>query len=253
MGENSAISWTTHTWNPWLGCTKVGRPCDHCYAEAMIDFRYGRARWGAGEDRVRTSPANWNLPLKWDRAAAAAGKIATVFCLSLGDIWDNEVDPRWRRDAFAVMEKTPNLLYLLLSKRIGNARKMCDPLTGNPMLPSNAALGSTMASQPEWDRDMSKLKEAARDLSARFTFASVEPMLGEINTNGELPDWVIVGGESGRDARPLNLDWVRSLRDQCRTGGVPFHFKQIGGLRPTSNGCQIDGREHKEFPAALAA
>lgn len=253
MGENSGISWTDHTWNPWLGCTKVGPACDDCYAEALMDTRYGRVRWGAGEDPVRTSPSTWAAPLKWNRAAAAAGKIAAVFCLSLGDIWDNEVDPLWRRHAFAVMERTPHLVYLLLSKRIGNARKMCDPLAGNPLLPPNAALGSTMVSQPEWDRDYPKLKEAGRDLGARFIFASVEPMLGPIDSRDDLPDWVITGGESGRTPRHLPMEWVRSMRDQCARNGVAFHHKQWSGPQPKANGCELDGREHKEFPAALAA
>ena len=198
----------------------------------MMDERYGRVRWGAGEDRVRTSPANWKLPFKWNEAARLAGRIDTVFCLSLGDIWDNEVDPLWRRDAFRIMDVTPNLLYLLLSKRVGNAIKMCDPMSGNPCLPSNAALGATMVNQEEWDRDLPKLKEAGRILDAQFTFASVEPMLGPIDARGELPSWVIVGGESGSHARPMHPDWVRSLRRQCADAGVPYFFKQWGEWKP---------------------
>jgi protein gp37 len=241
MGQNSKIEWCDHTWNPWMGCTKVGPPCDHCYAERDMDLRYGRVRWGAGEDRIRTSVANWNLPLRWDRAAAAASKIATVFCLSLGDIWDNEVDPLWRRDAFAVMERTPNLLYLLLSKRIGNACKMCDPLAGNPPLPRNAALGATMATQDEWDRDLPKLMEAGRDLGARFTFASVEPMLGPIDARGDLPDWLIVGGESGPSARPMHPYWARSLKEQSAAAGIPFLFKQWGNWKPGVSALNANG------------
>lgn len=283
MGENSKIEWCNHTQNWWLGCTKVGPPCDFCYAENMMDHRYGRVRWGAGEDRVRTSEQNWQQPFKWDRAAAKAGKRATVFSLSLGDIWDNEVDPRWRHDAFDVMEKTPNLIYLLLSKRIGNAVKMCDPCAGNRCLPRNAALGATMATQDEWDRDLPKLKDAARILEPIFTFASVEPMLGPIDALGQFPSWVICGGESGPHARPMHPDWPKSLRDQCAAAGVPYLFKQhgewfgelgSGNYRPASNGIQIhsfgdgriarrvgkkaagrllDGRTHDEFPAALTA
>ena len=245
MGEITAISWTDHTWNPWIGCAQVSPACDHCYAMALMDGRYQRVQWGVGQDRVRTSTHNWNEPLRWERKAAAAGRTETVFCLSLGDIWDNEVDPRWRREAFAVMRKTPHLVYLLLSKRIGNAVKMCDPMAGLDLLPDNAALGSTMVNQDEWDRDYPKLKEAARILRPRFTFASVEPMLGEINARGDLPDWVIVGGESGRDFRAIDPAWVRSMRDQCAAAGVAFHFKQWGGLRPKSNGCALDGIEHK--------
>ncbi len=228
MAENTKIEWADHTWNPWMGCTKISPACDGCYAEDMMSTRYQLVGWGAGEPRKRTSAQNWNQPLRWDRAAAKAGRIDTVFCLSLGDIWDNEVDETWRRQAFAVMERTPNLVYLLLSKRIGNAIRMCDPIYGCRGLPSNCTLGATMVNQAEWDRDMPKLRLAGQTLGARFTFASIEPMLGPIDMRGNLPDWVIVGGESGRHARPMHSDWVREIRDQCAEAEIPFHFKQWG-------------------------
>lgn len=226
--KNTKIEWCDNSWNPWYGCAPVSPACDHCYAEAMMDHRLGRVKWGPGEDRKRTSPDNWKQPLKWDREAKIAGKIATVFSLSLGDIWDNEVDPRWRREAFDVMDQTPNLLYLLLSKRIGNAIKMCDPRAGNRLLPENCALGATMIDQEEWDRDLPKLIEATMVLDARFSFASVEPMLGPINAHGTFPNWVICGGESGPHARPMHPQWARSLRDQCAAASVPFFLKQWG-------------------------
>lgn len=256
MGKDTKIEWADHTWNPWIGCTKVSPACDHCYAEDLMDRRYGRVRWGAGEDRARTSAATWNDPLRWNRAAAKAGKRATVFCLSLGDIWDNEVDPLWRRQAFDVMERTPNLTYLLLSKRIGNAMKMCDPLAGNSLLPRNAALGATVINQDEWDRDVPKLCRAAEVLAARFSFVSIEPMLGAIDTSqifglyeidegrwglkvgsrwAASPDWVIAGGESGPHARPTHPDWLRSLRDQCQAADVPFFMKQWGEWAPADD------------------
>lgn len=241
MGEKTKIEWCDHTWNPWFGCSKVSPACDFCYAEALMDTRYGKVSWGPGEDRKRTSPTNWREPLRWNKAASEAGRIETVFCLSLGDIWDNEVDPLWRSDAFGVMDATPNLLYLLLSKRIGNAVKMCDPMAGNRTLPRNAALGSTMVNQEEWDRDMPKLRHAAEVLGARFTFASVEPMLGEIDARGDLPDWVIVGGESGENARPMHPGWARSMRDQCAAAGKPFLFKQWGSCLP----CSWDGEDER--------
>lgn len=265
MAENTKIEWCDHTWNPWLGCTKVSPACDHCYAETMMDQRYGRVRWGAGEDRVRTSAVTWKAPFRWDRRAEAEGKRATVFCLSLGDIWDNEVDPLWRRQAFEVMERTPNLTYLLLSKRIGNAIAMCDPMAGNPCLPLNAALGATVINQEEWDRDLPKLLHAGEMLGARFTFASVEPMLGPIEAKGLLPSWVIVGGESGgKDVRPMRPAWARALRDQCQAAGVSFHFKQWGEFAPGDDapdahtamrrvgkkaaGRLLDGVEHNGIP-----
>lgn len=254
MSANSKIEWTDHTWNPWMGCTAVSPACDHCYAEDMMDRRYGRVRWGAGEDRARTSSANWREPLKWNRMAKEAGRIDRVFCLSLGDIWDNEVDPLWRAQAFEVMEQTPNLIWLLLSKRIGNAVKMCDPRGGNRFLPPNAALGATMVNQDEWDRDCLKLLEAGRALGALFTFASIEPMLGPIQMREEIPDWIIVGGESGSNARPMHPDWVRAIRDQCAGAGVPFFFKQWGEFVPSVTddygdgvACHQDGADCAKF------
>lgn len=232
MGENTKIEWADHTWNPWIGCTKISPACDHCYAEEMMANRYGRVSWGAGEDRSKTSASTWAAPLKWDRDAKASGHHAFVFCLSLGDIWDNEVDPEWRHSAFDVMDRTPNLTYLLLSKRIGNAEKMCSVNAGNRSLPRNAALGATMVNQDEWDRDAPKLEYAATVLGARFTFASIEPILGPIKMTGKIPDWVIVGGESGREARPAHPDWLRSLRDQCANAGAAFFFKQWGEWSP---------------------
>lgn len=245
MAEATKIEWTDHTWNPWIGCTNVSPACDHCYAEEMMANRYGRVQWGAGEDRIKTSRATWDAPLKWDRAAAAAGKPALVFCLSLGDIWDNEVDELWRHNALEVMQATPHLIWLLLSKRIGNAARMTNPLAGHRALPPNAALGATMVNQMEWDRDAPKLKEMGERLGALFTFASVEPMLEEIKTDGVMPDWVIVGGESGHGARHMAPDWARSLRKQCRAAGVPFFMKQM-----TRRATIPDDLMIREFPAA---
>lgn len=248
MAKNTKIEWATHTYNPWIGCAKVSPACDHCYAEDLMDVRYNRVNWGAGAARARTSPQTRNAPFKWDREAAKAGKKATVFCLSLGDIWDNEVDPLWRREAFDVMRATPNLIYLLLSKRIGNAVRMAEEAGG---LPPNAALGATVVNQDEADRDVPKLIRTAYGTDALFTFLSIEPLLGPIDltaiprspsTGGgymrpldgrfERICWVIVGGESGRHARPMHPGWVRSLRDQCAAAGVPFFFKQWGMWRP---------------------
>jgi protein gp37 len=247
MGKTS-IEWTRYqradgswapgfTFNPWIGCTKVGPACDHCYAEDMMANRYRRVEWGAGEDRIRTSAANWREPLRWDRIAQADGTRPTVFCLSLGDIWDNEVDPLWRRQLFDLIERTPHLIWLLLSKRIGNAIKMCDPMAGNTCLPKNAALGATMVTQPEWDKDAQKLEEARDRLGALFSFASVEPMLGPIDARKYMPNWVICGGESGKHARPMHHQWARDIRDQCAAAGVPFFLKQWGEWLPgESNG-----------------
>lgn len=246
MGATTKIEWCDRTWNPWFGCTQVSPACDRCYAMVMMDHRYGKVKWGAGEDRKRTAPANWNMPLRWDRAAAVGGRIDTVFCLSLGDIWDNEVDPLWRRQAFAVMERTPHLLYLLLSKRIGNAVKMCDVLSNGSgaLLPANAALGATFGDQAEYDRDRIKLKEAGRTLGARFTFASIEPMLGPVILDSNAPDWIICGGESGPHARMMDPQWARDLRDGAARFGRKFFFKQMTGKAPIPDDLMV-----RQFPS----
>jgi protein gp37 len=232
MGENSKIEWCDHTFNPWIGCTKVGPPCDNCYAEAMMDHRYGNVRWGAGEDRKRTSAANWALPHRWNRKAIADGARPFVFCASLADVFDNEVDPLWRRDLFDMIKATPALVWLLLTKRIGNVPKMTDPLAGNLPLPRNAAVGATMGDQEEYDRDRMKLRYVADLCGPLFTFASLEPLLGPIILDCNAPNWIIVGGESGRNARNMKPEWARDLRDASGRFGRAFFMKQMTGKAP---------------------
>lgn len=246
MAENSKIEWTTHTFNPWIGCTKVSPACDHCYAEAMMDTRYGRARWGAGEDRVRTSAANWQLPRRWNKKAAfAEGQRPYVFCASLADVFDNEVDPLWRHQLFELIKETPSLIWLLLTKRIGNVSKMTNPLAGNPTLPSNAAVGATIANQEEYDRDRMKLWDVAMTCGPLFTFASIEPMLGPIILDKHAPDWIICGGESGREVREMNPQWARDLRDGSARLGRAFFMKQMTGKKPIPDDLLV-----RQFPRA---
>lgn len=241
MGEVTAIEWCDHTFNPWIGCTKVSPACDHCYAEALMDTRYGRVRWGAGEDRVRTSESNWQQPRRWNRAAEREGRRPFVFCASLADVFDNEVDPVWRADLFRLMEETPALVWLLLTKRIGNVLKMTDPERGNPLLPRNAAIGASMPNQAEYDRDARKLADVKAASAPLFTFGSFEPLLGPVLLDGDAPDWIIVGGESGREARPMDVAWARSLRQQATARGRVFNFKQVGGRTADKGGHTLDG------------
>jgi protein gp37 len=244
-----------------MGCTNVSPGCDHCYAETMMDKRYGKVQWGPGKPRVRTAPATWRKPLLWEREheafMLAHGRRRRVFCASLADVFDNEVAPQWRADLFKLIEATPHLDWLLLTKRIGNAHEMMFAARGGhlPLL-SNVWLGATVVDQAEVVRDIPKLLR----VPARVRFLSVEPMLGPVDLTGvKLPmlgksfetvnvlqrkdslqrgaarvtiDWVICGGESGPGARPLHPEWVRSLRDQCAAAGVPFHFKQWGEWLP---------------------
>lgn len=253
MGEQTAIEWCDHTFNPWIGCTKVSPACDNCYAEALMDTRYGRVSWGAGEDRVRTSEANWSKPRAWNRKAAQAGTRPFVFCASLADVFDNEVDPLWRADLFALIETTPHLVWLLLTKRIGNVLKMTDPARGNPCLPMNVAIGATMANQEEYDRDRMKLRGVKEAWMPLFTFGSFEPLLGPVILDKSAPDWIIVGGESGQNARPMDLAWARSLRRQSAELGRVFNFKQVGGRSSDKGGHTLDGRTYFARPDVGAA
>lgn len=258
MSENSAIEWTDHTFNPWEGCQKVGPGCDHCYAETRnARFAGGTAiNWGPGAPRRRTSPANWRKPLVWNKADAeffaAHGRRQRVFCASLADVFDNAVDPTWRRDLFDLIELTPNLDWLLLTKRIGNVFEMVSRAKCHDWLVGrrNVWLGATIVNQEEADRDIPKLLA----VPAARRFLSMEPLLGPVDLTatpaGDIIcrcagcmamsphsrlDWVIVGGESGAGARPMHPDWARDLRDQCAAAGVPYLFKQWGGWTPGAN------------------
>lgn len=228
MAENSAISWTRHTWNPWMGCTKVSPACDGCYAEALMDKRYGKVQWG-NHPRIRTGAHTWNDPMRWQRQAEKDGDRPFVFCASLADIFDNQVDPQWRVDAFEVMRKTPQLVYLLLTKRPQNIVRLADAAGG---LPENAAIGTTVEDQKRADINLPALQVAKIELRPLFTFGSFEPLLGPIIIRPAfMPDWVITGGETdqgGHKARPTHPDWFRMLRDQAADAGVPFHHKQNG-------------------------
>lgn len=243
MAEHSEISWTDATFNPWIGCTKVSPACDRCYAERDNSRRGWVAGWGPGVPRRRTK--TWGEPLKWNRKAAEAGRPLRVFCASLADVFDNEVPQAWRDDLWALVKATTNLRWILLTKRIGNAPKMLPADWPYP----NAGLMATLANQEEWDRDFRKLMA----VPAAWHGVSAEPLLGSIDIGDARPDWIITGGESGPGYRPLDMNAVRGLRDQCARNGVTFHHKQNGGFRGKDAGCLVDGVEHKHFPPALAA
>lgn len=247
MAENTKIEWAHHTFNPWIGCTKVGPGCDNCYAEADFDKRRHVVSWGAGQPRKRTAPSTWALPQKWNAEAERLGVRYRVFCASLADVFDNEVPPAWRADLFDTIAATPSLDWLLVTKRIGNAWKMmadaCGVSMASARLPlPNVWIGTTITSQAEADRDIPKLLA----LPAAVRFLSVEPLLGAVSLDSfpiygederQLLNWVIVGGESGSNARPMHPNWARSLRDQCAAAGVPFLFKQWGEWSPRAAIC----------------
>lgn len=238
MGENTKIEWADKTFNPWEGCQKVGPGCDHCYAEARNErFGGGTApNWGPGAPRRRTSASNWRKPLKWQAEAKRTGVRPRVFCASLADVFDNAVDPQWRRDLAALIVACPDLEWLLLTKRIGNALDMLIDMFPDGV-PENVRIGATVVNQDEINRDMSKIAGIAVATHLK-PFLSIEPMLGRIIFADANPRWhrfigqVICGGESGPGARAIMLPHVQSLRDQCAEVSVPFFFKQWGEWIP---------------------
>ncbi len=253
MGEKTLISWADHTHNEWIGCTKVSPACDGCYAEAMMDKRYGRVKWGgpgAGNGtRSLTSEANRRKPYAWNRIAERDGTRPFVFCSSLADIFDNQIPPAWRRALYVTIRETPNLVWLLLSKRPQNMVRMSAEAGG---LPSNAALGATCEDQQRYDLNLPHLRYAKGALNPAFTFVSAEPLLGPLalGLSDRLdPDWIITGGETdqgGHKARPTNPQWFRDIRDQCAAAGKAFHHKQNGEWVSVS---EVEGRgEHFTFP-----
>jgi len=267
MAENSGIEWTHHTFNPWIGCTKISEACDHCYA-AEWDKRYeGGKHWGPTAPRRRTSDSNWRTPLKWNRIAGEKGIRLRVFCASLADVFDNKVDPSWRVDLFRLISETPHLDWLLLTKRPQNIHKMLPPDWGYGY--PNVWLGTTVEHQKAADKNILPLL----NVPARIRFLSCEPLLGPISLShihadlrhiggpdyfdalrwsGSKIDWVITGGESGSHFRPADADWFRALRDQCAAAGTAFLFKQWeGATQPIikAKGRELDGVVHDGYPA----
>lgn len=273
MAENSGIEWTNHTFNPWIGCTKISPACDHCYA-ADWDARYtGGLHWGPKAPRRRTSAKNWNEPRKWDRKAQLLPYTPRVFCASLADVFDNQVPEEWRADLWALIKETPNLDWLLLTKRPQNIRKMLPADWGDGWL--NVWLGTTVESQEEAEKRIPHLL----DVPAFVRFLSCEPLLGPLNLRkieprdgaaafidalsglryfcpgvapiGPRIDWVITGGESGPMYRHAEPDWFRGLRDQCAATNVPFLFKQWEGPSQVTikkMGRELDGVIHDGYP-----
>lgn len=222
MAENSKIEWTDHTFNPWIGCQKVSPGCDHCYAESLSK-RYSWAEWGPHGERKRTSEANWRKPLQWAKAARGTGKRPRVFCASLADWLDNKAPYAWRVDLGILIEATPELDWLLLTKRPENYDQHSPWGESDP--PPNVWLGTTAEDQERYDRRWRILSK----IPASVRFISYEPAIGPLRLhNGpDQPDWLICGGESGPGARFMKPEWAADIRDDCRGAGVYFFMKQM--------------------------
>ncbi len=242
--KDSGIEWTHHTFNGWVGCTKVSPGCQNCYALTLMETRYGRVRWGPGRPRSRTSADYWKQPLKWDREAAAVGERQRVFCASLADVFDPEVPWKWRVDLYRLIEATPHLDWLLLTKRPEHALSMVASI---PHDHPNVWIGISVEDQERANVRIPLL----RALPAAVRFLSVEPLLEAVRLDLKGIDWVIVGGESGPHSRAMAEPWVRSIQNQCLVAGVPFFFKQWGGTNKKAAGRLLDGRTWDEIPLRL--
>jgi protein gp37 len=255
MSENSKIEWTDHTFNPWWGCTRVSEGCVNCYAETFAR-RFG-VRWGPQAERRIASPSTWAQPMVWNRKARREGVRRRVFCASMADVFEDrrELDAA-RLRLFRLIDDTPHLDWLLLTKRPENVISLIDGLWIDDGIPANVWIGTSVENQDMADKRIQEILK----IPARVRFLSCEPLLGPVNIDWHLTqrgddgcidhgiDWVICGGESGRGARPMQPDWALSLMDQCFAASVPFFFKQWGGVDKHLTGRVLDGRTWDQFP-----
>lgn len=280
MASYSKIEWTDSTFNPWVGCTKIARrnkapsACDYCYAEKWAK-RSGQVKWG-NTPRKRTTEAYWRMPIRWNEDAAkfqaTHRRRQRVFCASLADVFDNQVDPIWREDLFDLIKRCDQLDWQLLTKRPQNVRKMLPADWGDGY--GNVWLGTTAEDGSAYQERVPKLLK----VPATVHFVSYEPALGPLgylDVEGRIPDWIIMGGESGvrRDRiRATDPQWIREAVDECRRLGIAPFLKQWGTysnnprisedgktldvatrLDPPSNGkggAILDGKLWRSFPKA---
>jgi len=257
MGENSKIEWTHHTFNPWIGCTKVSLGCQHCYAETL-ENRWGRG-WGPGSPRRRTSKDYWKQPTKWNREAGELGVRRRVFCASMADVGEDLPElVEARRDLSIIIERTPHLDWLLLTKRPENLKRLF--ARWDTTMPAGGWPDNVWAGTSVEDQERANLRiPALMAVPAKTRFLSCEPLIGPLDitnkglrnsysfptkfTDGGIGiewtdpgdayigvNWAIIGGESGHGARLMETVWARDLLRQCRAGGrTAFFMKQMGG------------------------
>ncbi|TDF94709.1 DUF5131 family protein [Paenibacillus piri] len=232
--SETKIEWTDMTWNPTTGCSKVSEGCKNCYAERMAKRlkAMGNPRYLRGFEPQEHYDA-LSIPYTWK-------KPKRVFVNSMSDLFHDEISDEFIAQVFDVMNKTPLHTYQILTKRPQRAVQMADCLNWS----DNIWMGTSV----ENSRVVGRIDEL-REVPARVRFLSCEPLIGALEAmNLQEIHWVIVGGESGPGARPMDANWVRSILNQCQAAEVPFFFKQWGGVMKHKNGRLLDGREWNEFP-----
>ena len=299
--ENSKIEWTDATANFWWGCLKVSPGCEHCYAETLSN-RFSGGIWGPAKTTSREYKKGiWEELPRWNKKARESGERMKVFVMSMGDFFeDHQQAEEWRWDALALMQECKSIDFQVLTKRPENVIEMIETSRSHSFSDAgmwfyanpHVWIGTSVENQATADERIPELLQ----IPAAVLFLSMEPLLGpvdisrycgvyenEIGTSFGRPqyriesgiDWVIVGGESGPNARPMHPDWARSILDQCQAAGVPFFFKQWGEWLPNcqTNGIRkpkirqgeyerigkhaagrlLDGREWNETPQAVKA
>lgn len=239
MADNSAIEWTDATWNPVTGCDKIGPGCDNCYAERFAERWRGIPGhpYEQGFD-LRLWPTRLEQPAKWKRPRM-------IFVNSMSDLFHKKVPAAYIDQVFDAMEGADHHVYQLLTKRSTRLRNYLNKRYADRTPPQHIWCGVSVE-----DAQRAKRIPHLRAARAGVRFLSVEPLLGQlgwVDLTGI--DWVILGGESGSNARPLRLEWAREVRDLCTEQDVSFFFKQWGGFRPKSNGRILDDREWSEYPS----
>jgi protein gp37 len=238
MAQKSSIEWTNATWNPVTGCTKISPGCDNCYAERFSErFRGVKDHpFEYGFD-LMLRPERVEQPLSWK-------KPKMIFVNSMSDLFHKNVPNDYIDKVFDTMEAADWHIFQVLTKRSSLMKKFVNKRYKDKPVPENIWLGVSVEDQTK----RSRIKHL-RETNASVKFLSIEPLIGPPGKlNLENIQWVIVGGESGPKARPMQLEWARSSRDQCLEQEVPFFFKQWGGFRPKSGGRELDGRTWDEFP-----
>lgn len=253
--KDSKIGWTHHTFNPWWGCQKIAPECANCYADAFAKRVGKTGLWGPGRTFRTFGDAHWAEPLKWNEAAKAAGERHRVFCASMADVFDADAPDELRERLVNLIDSTPHLDWLLLSKRLSS-------IPPGVNFPSNVWLGGTCGHS----KSLPNI-EALGGQSAAIRFVSAEPLLEDLMDHLDYKgydlletefcgiDWVIIGGESGAGARPFDLAWARALIEHCRDVGAAVFVKQLGA-RPMIDGAPLKlkdrkGEDWSEWPEDL--